>query len=274
MNTNKFIIFKNYSIYYTMLPKINRRIVLKDFPKCKEKKGKEGKKDLSVSKIFCSICFQELQYATIDRTVTRCNHYFCTSCLLKNMKYNNKCPLCRVVLLSPNKKFSMGIPLSAKIVEEEMLYYGDYIRQSVYYAMDTMEYHTMHNTVTDEIKENVYKELVQVFENFGMGVCLNVNTRFREYDVFNTGGPPSPPSPSPPSPAVPASVPTSVYIREQTENLIVESQSAPVILSPIAELMRGEAQGTASYSGVNEQEASVSTEQIEPEGIFSANFEM
>ena len=249
-----------------MLPKINRRIVLKDSPKCKEKKGKNG---LAESKIFCSICFQELQYATIDRTVTRCNHYFCTSCLLKNMKYNNKCPLCRVVLLSPNKKFSMGIPLSAKIVEEEMLYYGDYIRQSVYYAMDTMEYHTMHNTVTDEIKENVYKELVQVFENFGMGVCLNVNTRFREYDVFNTGGPPSPPSP-----VVPASVPASVYIREQTENLIVESQSAPVILSPIAELMRGEAQGTASYSGVNEQEASVTTEQIEPEGVFSANFEM
>ncbi len=249
-----------------MLPDINRRIVLDDSPKCKEKKGNN---DLAKSSIFCSICFQELQDAAMDLTVTRCNHYFCTSCLLKNMKYNNKCPLCRVELLSPNKKFSISIPLSGQIVEEEMEYYGDYINNSINYAIDTIQYYTARNTITEEIKKTVYKELIQVFENFGMGICLNVNTRFREYDVFNTGGVLNMERPhSPPSPAV------SVSIIEQTENLIVDSQSAPVILSPVADLMQGEIEETASYSGVNEQEANVSAEQIEPEGVFTENFEM
>ena len=280
MNTNKFIIFKNYSIYYTMFPKINRQIQVKDPANRKEKtekegkEGKEGKKDLSASKIFCSICFQELQYATMDRTVTRCNHYFCTSCLLKNMKYNNKCPLCRVVLLSPNKKFSIGLPLSEKIVEEELQYYDDYIKQSLHYVIDNIEYHTMHNTITDKIKENVCNELLQVFENFGMGVCLNVNTRFREYDVFNTGGASSPPSPSSPSPAVSVSVPSPGFIMEQTENLIVDSQSAPVILAPITEFTQNETAELVVSSRVNEEETNVSLDQIEPEGVFSADFEM
>ena len=73
-----------------MLPNINNT---KDIEK-KEKKEKKGKKNrpikLKTSLKFCSICFEELQDASSNYAITQCKHIFCTSCLLKYSKYNNK----------------------------------------------------------------------------------------------------------------------------------------------------------------------------------------
>ena len=170
-----------------MLPRINRKIPFK------EKKDKKDKKEtnLSESKIFCCICFQELQYATIDRTVTRCNHYFCTGCLLKHMKYNNECPLCRTILLSPNKKFSMGIPLSAKIVSQEINYYDEYIKECIYYVMNTVEYHTNNKTISDEIKDTVHKEIIKSFEILNLKIKEINKCSNKRISIFGVKNPAS-----------------------------------------------------------------------------------
>ena len=42
----------------------------------------------------CPICLDDLD-RDYDIVTTRCKHTFCFSCLLKNIKIDNKCPLCR-----------------------------------------------------------------------------------------------------------------------------------------------------------------------------------
>ena len=54
---------------------------------------------------ICSICYSPLTDAKLDVSTTRCNHLFCTSCIIISTKFANTCPLCRTELTSPNKKF-------------------------------------------------------------------------------------------------------------------------------------------------------------------------
>ena len=90
-----------------MLPTINRKVAYKEPDN---------------AKIQCCFCFQELQDAKKDLSVTKCNHQFCTGCLLKNIKYQNNCPLCRTILTSPNEKFKINHKNSALIVHQELAY--------------------------------------------------------------------------------------------------------------------------------------------------------
>jgi hypothetical protein len=39
----------------------------------------------------CQICLDKIT----DKTITSCKHTYCTECILKNIHYSNKCPLCR-----------------------------------------------------------------------------------------------------------------------------------------------------------------------------------
>ena len=41
----------------------------------------------------CCICFDKINSNNI--AITKCNHMFCKSCIVKNLKNSNKCPLCR-----------------------------------------------------------------------------------------------------------------------------------------------------------------------------------
>ncbi len=43
----------------------------------------------------CPICLDNIKYATVGS----CMHHFCYYCLLKHCKYNNKCPLCKTLIL-------------------------------------------------------------------------------------------------------------------------------------------------------------------------------
>ena len=45
---------------------------------------------------ICSICLGVI--AESDKAVTQCGHVFCLSCLLKNLKNVNTCPICRTEL--------------------------------------------------------------------------------------------------------------------------------------------------------------------------------
>ena len=149
---------------------------------------------------LCSICFSPLTNAKIDISTTRCNHTFCTSCIIKSMKVNNTCPLCRTELTSPNRKFTIKFNRSKRIVLEEIQYYKAYITDHIEYLMNSIEYHTNEKTLQPGIKDTLHKEMLQVFENFGMGICLNINGKYANFNVYNTGSPLQPDSPieSPP----------------------------------------------------------------------------
>jgi hypothetical protein len=102
------------------------------------------------------------------------------------MKFNNTCPLCRTELTSPSKKFCINYDKSKRIVLEEVQYYREYIADNISYIMNTIEYHTEHNTLNPGIKAQLQREMTDAFENFGMGICLNVNNKFGNCNVYDT----------------------------------------------------------------------------------------
>lgn len=51
----------------------------------------------NIEKKRCSICLDYLD-RDYDIVTTKCKHTFCFSCLLKHMRVDNKCPLCRCLL--------------------------------------------------------------------------------------------------------------------------------------------------------------------------------
>ena len=66
-------------------------------------------------KMDCCICLQEFNsFEQPNVSVTKCHHFFCTSCLIKTMKYGNRCPLCRTILRSPTKKMTMTHTVSSR----------------------------------------------------------------------------------------------------------------------------------------------------------------
>ena len=135
---------------------------------------------------FCSICYVSLTELNNNISTTKCNHLFCTTCIIKSMKFNNSCPLCRTVLTSPNKKFCINYDKSKRIVLEEVQYYREYIADNINYIMSTIEYHTEKKSLTTAIKNQLQREMREVFENFGMGICLNVNNKFGSYNIYDT----------------------------------------------------------------------------------------
>ncbi len=169
---------------------------------------------------ICSICYSPLTHAKLDVSTTRCNHLFCTSCIIKSTKFNNTCPLCRTELTSPNKKFGIKFNRSKHIVLEELQYYKAYIGDNINYVMDTIEYHTNERSITPGIKHTLHKEILEVFENFGMGICLNINSKYGNYNVYNTGPTEQPISPvEPPPPSV----------EEEAESILAGAVTADAI---------------------------------------------
>ena len=50
----------------------------------------------------CPICLDVI--GETNKTITKCNHTFCASCLLTNIRESNKCPVCRTELIKKNSK--------------------------------------------------------------------------------------------------------------------------------------------------------------------------
>lgn len=144
------------------------------------------KETINTESKFCSICYVSLTELNNNISTTKCNHLFCTTCIIKSMKFNNSCPLCRTVLTSPNKKFCINYNKSKRIVLEELQYYREYIADNINYIMSTIEYHTVNNSLTAVIKNQLQREIGEVFENFGMGICLNVNSKFANCNIYDT----------------------------------------------------------------------------------------
>tara|TARA_B100001758_G_scaffold160997_1_gene138846 strand:- start:1217 stop:1729 length:513 start_codon:yes stop_codon:yes gene_type:complete len=147
------------------------------------------------------------------------------------MKFNNTCPLCRTELTSPNKKFCIKYNSSKRIVHEELLYYKAYIEDNIKYIINTVEYHTKAKTMNSNISHTLQQELVNVFENFGMGICLNINGKFSNFNVYNIDNNSQPNSPE--------ESPTNVLI--SNENLTNEElEQANIIAAEQAAMIAAE----------------------------------
>ena len=51
----------------------------------------------------CCICLDEINSNNV--AITKCNHIFCKSCVVKNLKTSNKCPLCRQKIMKNSLTF-------------------------------------------------------------------------------------------------------------------------------------------------------------------------
>ena len=130
-----------------MLPKLkhkpkSRKIFFPDISNVRTFSNSKSTQTETSQKINCCICLQEFDaYKQLNVSITKCYHSFCTSCLIKTMKYGNKCPLCRTILRSPTKKMSMTHDLSSAIIQQELLFYDEYIRESFNYMIDMTQYY-------------------------------------------------------------------------------------------------------------------------------------
>ena len=129
--------------FLIMLPKIkhksnSRKIFFRELPKINSLTNHKNTQTDNNRRLDCCICLQEFTPCCEQPNVsiTKCHHFFCTSCLIKTMKYGNKCPLCRTILRSPTERLTMTPTLSNTIVQQELLFYDDYIKESFNYIID------------------------------------------------------------------------------------------------------------------------------------------
>ena len=73
-------------------------------------------------KSVCSICLEEIKYETLGE----CGHSYCTVCIMKNLRYNSRCPICREELSSEkiyfnlkNQKIGSKVDKLMEIIEKE-----------------------------------------------------------------------------------------------------------------------------------------------------------
>ena len=164
-----------------MLPKIkhksnSRKIFFRELPKINSLTNHKNTQTDNNRRLDCCICLQEINtFEQTNVSITKCHHSFCTSCLIKTMKYGNKCPLCRTILRSPTKKMTMTPTVSSSIIQQELLFYDDYIKESFNYIIDMIHYYITEKKMTQGVLEEIHKEMKKVFQNFGMGICYNVN---------------------------------------------------------------------------------------------------
>ena len=52
-----------------------------------------------IENIKCTICYNDINQIKLGKKkqfiITKCNHYFCLNCFIKNYVYNKTCPICR-----------------------------------------------------------------------------------------------------------------------------------------------------------------------------------
>lgn len=69
----------------------------------------------------CAICMEDLDSAK-NFAKTNCGHSFCLTCLMKSLKNNNTCPLCRTNIEEekPTKPTSITLEECLDLIKEEL----------------------------------------------------------------------------------------------------------------------------------------------------------
>jgi hypothetical protein len=66
----------------------------------------------------CPICYDEMK--TVNFSITTCGHKFCTSCLLRSLKRDNRCPTCRGEIEQKRKSIDpITMPVATDLIRRE-----------------------------------------------------------------------------------------------------------------------------------------------------------
>ena len=135
----------------------------------------------------CAICQHNIEKKNI--VITKCDHAFCASCLFKNIRYNNKCPLCREVLtLPPIKKYNLSPEMIEHVIHQQIVLHEDTIKNTI------SSFINQHINQEEEEREPILNEeeimdiTVKILESmsiFSTGVCRNIARRIETFNNAN-----------------------------------------------------------------------------------------
>jgi hypothetical protein len=120
----------------------------------------------------CSICMEELDNGK-NIAKTNCGHSFCLSCLVRALKNNNTCPMCRANIEEEKPKNTTAIRLDdcVELIKEEM---------DMFPYRDHLDAITMFDNPTSSLKS--------MLRVFGLGLAKSIinfqNQELEDEDIY------------------------------------------------------------------------------------------
>ena len=120
----------------------------------------------------CSICMEELDNGK-NIAKTNCGHSFCLSCLVRALKNNNTCPMCRANIEEEKPKNTTAIRLDdcVELIKEEM---------DMFPYRDHLDSITMFDNPTSSLKS--------MLRVFGLGLAKSIinfqNQELEDEDIY------------------------------------------------------------------------------------------
>ena len=138
--------------------------------------------------VECAICQTKISKKNI--VITKCDHAFCASCLFKNIRYNNKCPLCREVLtLPPVKKYHLSPEVIDHVIHQQITLHEDRLKNTI---SNFINEHTNHLNNDEEEpildEDEIMDITVKILESmsvFSKGICRNIARRIETFNNAN-----------------------------------------------------------------------------------------
>lgn len=139
--------------------------------------------------IECAICQNKIEKKNI--VITKCDHAFCASCIFKNIRYNNKCPLCREVLtLPPIKKYNLSPEMIEHVIHQQITLHEETLKNTISNFinehMNTINQEERDEPILNE--EEIMDITVKILESmsiFSTGVCRNIARRIETFNNAN-----------------------------------------------------------------------------------------
>ena len=134
----------------TSLPKIHLELIMKKqwLNNKREREEEENKlrQELAAIKINnliedCPICMEKIEGSSSS---TPCGHRFCTSCFVKSVVRNNKCPMCRGSIILEEEYNNISRPttetttIDMNLANIQLSTEGDIIRYMLQYGIENM----------------------------------------------------------------------------------------------------------------------------------------
>ena len=141
--------------------------------------------------VECAICQNKIKDKNV--VITKCDHAFCASCMFKNIRYNNKCPLCReVITLPPIKKYNLSPELIEHVIHQQITLHEDrlkntistFINEHINNLNDESEAEAEPLLDDDEIM-NITIKILESMSIFSTGVCINIAQRIENFNNSN-----------------------------------------------------------------------------------------
>jgi hypothetical protein len=116
----------------------------------------------------CSICMEELDNGK-NIAKTNCGHSFCLSCLVRALKNNNTCPMCRANIEEekPKNTTAIGLDDCVELIKEEM---------DMFPYKDHLDAITMFDNPTSSLKS--------MLRVFGVGLAKSI-INFQNQELEN-----------------------------------------------------------------------------------------